>query len=353
MRGETRPLYVVNAAAPVRICDNGGWTDTWFAAHGRIFNIAVSPYATVQVEVYPYDGQGPQVIIHAENYGQRYPRVLGAPWDHHPLLEATIEKADLPRDRALQVTVHSDAPAGASTGTSAAVTVALLGALDHLTPGRRTPHEIAYAAQSIETDVLGQQCGIQDQLCAAYGGVNYIEMFDYPHATVSPIRLPRAVEWELERRLALIFLGRAHQSSAIHERVIRHLEDAGPTAPPLERLRATAGPSRDALYAGDFAALGRAMVENTEAQRALHPELVSAEAQQVIDVARAHGALGWKVNGAGGSGGSLTLLCGPRSSAKRIMIREMRAVNPLLRQIPIRLSRHGLRTWVHSLDHQR
>jgi D-glycero-alpha-D-manno-heptose-7-phosphate kinase len=129
--------------------------------------------------------------------------------------------------------------------------------------------------------------------------------------------------------------------------VIRHLEDAGPTAPQLERLRATAEPSRDAIYAGDFAALGRAMVENTEAQRELHPDLVSDEAQQVIDIARAHGALGWKVNGAGGSGGSITLLCGPRSHTKRTMIGEIETANPLFRHIPVHLSHHGLRTWVY------
>ena len=27
------PLRIVNRVAPTRICDNGGWTDTWFAGH--------------------------------------------------------------------------------------------------------------------------------------------------------------------------------------------------------------------------------------------------------------------------------------------------------------------------------
>jgi D-glycero-alpha-D-manno-heptose-7-phosphate kinase len=111
------------------------------------------------------------------------------------------------------------------------VSVALVGALDQLTPGRRTPLEIAYIAHRIETEMLGQQSGIQDQLCAAFGGVNYIEMFDYPYAAVSPIFLPNSVWWELERRLCLIFLGKSHSSSAVHEMVIHGLEDAGPSAP--------------------------------------------------------------------------------------------------------------------------
>jgi D-glycero-alpha-D-manno-heptose-7-phosphate kinase len=225
------------------------------------------------------------------------------------------------------------------------VTVALIGALDSLTPGRMTPHEVAYAAHSVEVDILKQQSGIQDQLCSAYGGINYIEMFNYPHCSVSQIQVPNATWWELERRLALIYLGRSHTSSSVHEKVIRELEDAGPDAPALVALRATAEPSRDAVFAGDFAALGRAMTANTEAQRQLNAALVSADAQKVIDVARQHGALGWKVNGAGGEGGSVTILGGDLSSVKRTMIREIEAENPPFRNIPIYLSRYGLRIW--------
>jgi D-glycero-alpha-D-manno-heptose-7-phosphate kinase len=200
-------------------------------------------------------------------------------------------------------------------------------------------------AQSIETEMLNQQCGIQDQLCSAYGGINYIEMFQYPYASVSQIMVPNSIWWELERRLALVYLGKSHRSSLVHEKVIRSLEAAGPMAKPLKALRATAEPSRDALYAGDFVALGQAMIRNTEAQRDLHPDLVGPDAQRVIEIAKAHGACGWKVNGAGGDGGSVTLLCGPSSHVKRAMIREIEAESPLFQNIPIYLSRFGLRTW--------
>lgn len=340
-----RPLTLINSVAPIRVCDNGGWTDTWFAGHGRIFNIGVYPYAEVQIAVYPDADREARIIINAENYGERYAVRPEVHWDKHPLLEAAIAYMRLPTELSFEVTIYSEAPGGASTGTSAAVTVALIGALDALTPGRLTPHEVALAAQRIETELLGQQCGIQDQLCAAYGGINYIEMHHYPHASVSPIVVPNATWWELERRLALIYLGKSHQSTAVHEMVIRGLEDAGPNCPQIEDLRSTAPRSRDALYAGDFAALGAAMIDNTEAQRRLHPDLISPAHQRIIDIAREHGALGWKVNGAGGDGGSVTLLCGDSSQAKRALIREVEQDNPLHRNIPIYLSRYGLRVW--------
>ena len=67
-----RPLIHVHAPAPIRICDNGGWTGTWFAQYGKIFNIAVSPCAQVQVIAYVDPDQAGSVTISAENYGDRY-----------------------------------------------------------------------------------------------------------------------------------------------------------------------------------------------------------------------------------------------------------------------------------------
>ncbi|MFN2190284.1 MAG: GHMP kinase, partial [Candidatus Promineifilaceae bacterium] len=318
---ERGPHRIINAVAPIRICDNGGWTDTWFAEYGKIFNIGVYPYAEVQIEVFPIGALPHRIVIHAENYGERYGLNREQPgWDRHPLLEAAIELMGMPDDLSFQVTIFSEAPSGASTGTSAAVTVALIGALDRLTPGRLSPHEVAYKAQSVEVDLLKQQCGIQDQLCSAYGGINFIDMFQYPKSTISQIQVSNDIWWELERRLVLIYLGRSHSSSNVHDKVIKHLEDAGPEAPELVELRKTAEPSRDAIYRGDFPALGDAMTANTEAQRRLHPELISRDASKIIEIAQEHQALGWKVNGAGGEGGSVTILTDTHSSVKRVMI---------------------------------
>lgn len=340
------PLRVINSIAPIRICDNGGWTDTWFAGHGEVFNIGVYPYVEVQVKVYPVEARKHRIILYAENYGDVYPIIPGhSEWERHPLLEAAIEFMHVPDNLALHITVYSEVPAGCSTGTSASITVALIGALDRLTAGTMTAHEVAYAAHRVETEMLNLQSGIQDQLCAAYGGINFIEMFNYPYASVSQIQVPNSIWWELERRLVLVFLGKAHQSSTVHEQVIRKLEDDGPNNKALDHLRLTAEMSRDAVYAGDFQALGRAMIVNTDAQADLHPDLISEDARQIIEIARQHGAVGWKVNGAGGDGGSVTLLSGNTSSEKRELVQAIEDANPLFKSLPIYLSRFGLRVW--------
>ena len=338
---------IVNSVAPIRICDLGGWTDTWFAGRGTVLNLGVYPYVQCQMCVTKAIGPQGRFTIHAENYGDRYsidPEHVVL--DRHPLLEACVAAMRIPAGFDIEVNLHSQVPAGSSTGTSAAITVALIGALDMLTPGRMTPYEVARLAHQVETDYLKLQSGIQDQLAAAYGGISFIQMHQYPEAAVSHIDIPNSVWWELESRLSLVYLGSPHVSSEVHSRVIERLT-AGGEEPrrQLEFLRHTAAAGRDALYAGDLGGFGRAMTENTNAQADLHPDLVSPVARDMIAIAKAHGALGWKINGAGGEGGSITFL-GPASRPEqRGMLDDLLDAKPKARVIPTYLSRYGLRVW--------
>ncbi|MBN2308629.1 MAG: GHMP kinase, partial [Candidatus Hydrogenedentes bacterium] len=63
---------VINAMAPIRVCDLGGWTDTWFAETGAVLNIGVYPYAEVQIYVRHARARDPRITIHVENFGDRY-----------------------------------------------------------------------------------------------------------------------------------------------------------------------------------------------------------------------------------------------------------------------------------------
>jgi D-glycero-alpha-D-manno-heptose-7-phosphate kinase len=331
------------------VCDLGGWTDTWFAEHGTVVNVGVYPYVEVQLTITPRTRTGgePPVILHAENFGDRYVIVPGEPMPaRHPLLEAAVERMGVPDDVAVEISIFSEAPAGCSTGTSAAVTVALIGALDHLTDGPpMTTLEVARAAHRLEVDTLGLQSGVQDQLASAFGGINRIDITGYPDAAVSRLSVPDPLWWELERRLVLLFLGKSHVSSAVHDKVIAELADEGPASPRLDALRQCALEGEQALLAGDLTALGRAMTQNTDAQAQLHPDLVSPDAAVAIEIASRNGCLGWKVNGAGGDGGSLTLLSGPSASERRRLVAELGTTNPLFQVIPTYLSRYGLRVW--------
>ena len=324
---------LIEASAPVRICDNGGWTDTWFGGPGRVLNIAVTP--GVEVSLCEIDGPD-RVVLDVDTFGDRYSISPGESRDpRHPLLEAAIDVLPPPSDLAVEISLRSTVPAGCGTGTSAAVAVALLGGLTRLRGEEAIPIDVAYAAHRLEVDILGFESGIQDQLSAACGGINYIEIDQYPKATVH--RMPA---WEeLGHLLTTVFLGRAHDSPGVHRQVIEGATQRGSEV--FSRLRDAAVAAREAVLAKDLDAFGRAMIANTEAQRSLHFELVGVDATRVIDVAAAQGAIGWKVNGAGGDGGSVTLLSSD-TEAKLALEHRVAMLDPRYRVIPIEISTVGL-----------
>lgn len=340
----TRTGRRIRASAPIRICDNGGWTDTWFAGHGAVFNIGVTPCVEVEVTTRPTGTRGDRVVFDLVNYQDRYSFEPGALPGRHPLLEAIVDDLGLPDAVSVEISIRSGVPPGSSTGTSAAVAVALVGAIDAVNLGRLGPYTVAATAHRIEVDVVGSESGVQDQLCSAFGGVNYIEIPRYPRAHVTQLKLSPSTWAELESRLVLVYLGRAHVSSATHEQVISAVRANRTGAEDvLDELRSAAAAARDAVVAADFPALGKAFRRNTDAQASLHADLVGPAAQRAIEVAAANDVLGWKVNGAGGDGGSITFLCQAGAGNRRDLERALQVADPGFRIVPTSLARSGLR----------
>lgn len=336
--------FVINAVAPTRICDVGGWTDTHFAQSGAVCNIAIYPYVEVQIHPLDLEETDGRLIVSVENYGMSYeldPENIV--YDKHPLIEAAIKRMSIPKDRALRINIFSYAPPGASMGTSAAVSVALIGALGAMGARPPTLHAAATLAHALETEELGLECGVQDQLAGAYGGINFIDIVEFPRATITPLNIPDPIWWELEHRLVLTYIGKPHNSSEIHKMVIADLGAAPQKDQRLERLRELAREASKALETGDFAGLGRVFNNNTEVQRALHKHLVCDKFEEIISLANEFGALGCKVNGAGGDGGSIAILTDGDTAKKRQLQGEL--VRKGFQTIPIYLSRRGLRVW--------
>lgn len=337
-------LKTIHATAPIRINDIGGWTDTWFSKQGKVLNTAVFPPVEVRIRVMENKDQLDQrIFIQLENYGEALWINPEKPaYDHHPLIQGAVNSLAIPEDMMLHITLFSHVPAGSSTGTSASVCVALLGALDYITGRNLSAHEIAYLAHRVETEKLNLQSGIQDQLAAAYGGICYVDMYAYPEAKITKLDIDETLRRELDLRLLLIYLGQSHKSSAIHEKVIAFLEEKGAQYSIIKQLRALAVKAKDHLLEGDLVSFGEVMIQNNECQRALREGLISEEANSVIRIAKKFKALGWKVNGAGGKGGSLTILSSKDDDLRNQMLGEINSLGGEIRSIPISLASSGV-----------
>ncbi|MFC2157237.1 GHMP kinase [Acidobacteriota bacterium] len=346
------PVKIIRSTAPIRINDIGGWTDTWFSGRGRVLNTAVSPGTEISISVsMNSSGRKDRILIHALNYDKIF-RVIPEEPDYriHPLIQGAINMIPPPPGLELKIAVQSKVPAGISTGTSASVCVSLLGALDCLKENNRSAKEIARLAFAVETEKLNLQSGIQDQICAALGGICDIRMVNYPDADIYKLDLTDDLKSELDRRLVLVYFGQSHHnSSELHKEVISFLEEEGSGFHIFEDLRSLAGLAKDALLSGNMGEFGKVMIRNNECQRALHPSLVPKEADRIIQVSRKYRAEGWKVNGAGGSGGSMVIL-GPNDGDDcHKMSEEIDSLGEGICTIPITVNFTGLKTRISEL----
>ncbi len=343
MDKSTEILKSIHSTAPVRICDVGGWTDTHFAKFGNVFNIAVKPGIDVRIDV-KAKGTTDRVVINNVNYSDRYELDLdNEGFQKNPLIEAAIKTAVIPEHAEIEIRIFSHVPPGASIGTSASLTVALTGVLGMLTNKKHEPQELVSIAHKLETEELGQESGIQDHIAAVYGGINFINMFKYPKFEIEKIDPPEGIKKELEDRLLLFFTGRPHNSSEIHKMVIEDLGNSPHKDPRLETLRKLAFQAKRALTNGNISELGEVFNENTAVQRKLHPGLICADFEKIINISRDHNAVGTKINGAGGEGGSVSILTDGDMEKKNDLTKYL--INEGFYHLPFTLSEEGYRIW--------
>lgn len=314
--------------APVRICDIGGWLDTWFSAHGKVFNITVwskrfgsveekysgiTTFANVKKSLHKIG----VLKLDAPDIDKKYSfNANNSDWDRNDLLQAALLAVGLPQDVDIHLAISSTViPRGSSVGSSAAVSVGLVTILEKIKRGEIDSNWIARKTHEIETEVMGIQCGVQDQASIANAqGASLIDVYYYPHFKILPCDLTESTIEDLENRLITLVYGAEHSSSKVHKLVIKRLEKRGRLAKELENMRLLPEEARYCVLDGDLEGLGQVMIRNTEGQKKLHPTLVSNTCQELIRIAKKEKVYGWKVNGAGGpQGGSLTLLCGKKS----------------------------------------
>jgi len=139
----------------------------------------------------------------------------------------------------------------------------------------------------------------------------------------------------------LVYTGKSHFSSGMHQKVIASFESGDPaTRGAFDRLADAAIRGKNALLAGDVALFGAAMRDNWQAQKALHPDITTPQVDRLEAEATAAGAIGFKLNGAGG-GGTATILC--ERNRNHLVRRAVEAAG--MQVLPTGIDRTGLETW--------
>lgn len=335
--------YKIHSSAPIRICDLGGWTDTSFSETGNVLNFAVRPRVHCLIELKSVMEKAGKVAIVLPNLNQAYlfRRDIQKNEKGNKFIDTVLRCMTIPSYADLKIKVFSDVPPGSSTGTSAAVMVSILGALMKLNNGIIDSKRIIEKAHNIETIDLARNAGVQDQICSVFGGICFIKINAYPKADTVKIQLKRETIDELNRRLFLIYLGGSHDSSKVHQQVISEIKK-GRKIEVLRELTLMAEMGLSKLKKNDLEGFGEIMIYNHELQEKLHKNLINNKAKKVIEIARNYGFVGWKVNGAGGLGGSITILSNEDFKEKDNFLSEVSQTVKGCYSIPIQICDTGL-----------
>ncbi|MCI4372320.1 MAG: GHMP kinase [Thermoplasmata archaeon] len=234
------------------------------------------------------------------------------------------------------VEIHTiaDIPAeGTGLGSSSSFTVGLLNALHAFRGELKDPAELAEEACRIEIDKLGGALGRQDQYIAAFGGVDYFELHPDDTVRTSPIPISNQVRGELSDHLSLFYTGVTRRAEGILK---NQSERTGSNVDALLRIRDLAREARNAILHADWAALGRVLDEGWLLKRGLAEGVTTSAIDEQYAKAKAAGAYGGKITGAGG-GGFLLLMHPPESS------RQIAAALSPMQRLPVRIIPEGSR----------
>jgi D-glycero-alpha-D-manno-heptose-7-phosphate kinase len=228
----------------------------------------------------------------------------------------------------LEIVSLSDIPAGTGLGSSGSFTTALLCALHTLKHDFVPPQALAEEACHIELDVLKEPIGKQDQYIAAFGGITCFQFLPDGQVVAAPLKMPAEALANLEDNLLLFFTGSSRSASDIlRDQDTRTKENSREMLENLHFTKQLGLESRDALIAGDLRKFANLMHVHWEHKKKRSPNISNGQINDLYEMARANGALGGKLIGAGG-GGFLMFYTEEKTRLRQVMrqagLREVR-----------------------------
>ena len=197
---------------------------------------------------------------------------------------------------------NSDLPAQSGLGSSSAFTVGFLHALYNLQGRKDISKELlAKDAIHVEQNVIKENVGSQDQIAAAFGGLNRIEFQKNGQFEVIPASVSPETVKALEGRLMLFFTGFARNASDVAVEQIKNIKQKKQE---LHAMAAMVPEAVNILAAGParLNEFGRLLDESWKIKRGLSSKITNSHIDGMYTPAKSAGALGGKILGAGGGG---------------------------------------------------
>lgn len=280
---------------PFRMSFFGGGTDmeAFFRKYGgAVISATFDKYCYVNVRHLPRFFEYRNQVSYS-----RIEKVGDVDEIQHPAVREAMKYLDM---HELIVTYDADLPARTGLGTSSSFAVGMLNAFYALKGRYAGKRRLADDAIYLERVLCGEAGGWQDQIAAAFGGLNRIE-FGGSGYTVAPVIISPERRRQLNSRLMLFFTGFSRFSAEIQSHTEKHIGDSVRS---LLEMKALVDEAEKVLVdkSVPLDEFGRLLDYTWKLKRSTGPRISTDAIDAYYACAIKAGALGGKLLGAGGGG---------------------------------------------------
>lgn len=243
----------------------------------------------------------------------------------HPVIKAALRFLNI--SYGLEINIISDLPARTGIGSSSTFTVGLLHALYALEGKMVSKHQLALEAIHLEQVLLNERVGVQDQLAAAHGSLNYMT-FTEPSLQVNPVITSKERKQILEGNLLMFYTGLSRYASVILEEQVNKTKDKSINTE-LQDIKDMVNEGLDILCnpERDMDDFGRLLHQGWMKKKMLSSAISNNFLDDIYAKAMDAGALGGKLLGAGGGGFFLLYVPDAAKARVRAALHELAEVN--------------------------
>ena len=322
---------MIISRTPYRLSFFGGGTDynAWFEENGGlVLAVGLAHYCYLNVRYLPPFFSHKSRIVYS-----KIESINEISEIQHPSVRGCLEYLNI--TEGVEIHHDGDLPARSGLGSSSSFTVGLLHALYALKQQMVSPRQLAEEAIDVEQNWLNESVGIQDQIMAAHGGFQIIEMGPDANWNIKNMLLPKEYLSSLEDHVLLGFSGISRLSEQHSKDKVDNIK-LGKTNKELQTIYALAQEALQAfLNQAGFDEIGRLLDQSWQCKTRLAEGVSSDWMDDLYQTAIRNGAYGGKLMGAGG-GGFFFFLAPPN---KHQQIRE--ALSQIKVWVPFKIDHSG------------
>jgi len=298
---------MILAKCPLRISLIGGGSDLPAFLEtdiGKVITFTINKF--VYVAVHDFFSGGIRI-----SYSQQE-QVLNSYMIKHPIFRETL--LELNFNKSVEIGSFADVPSsGTGLGSSSSFTNALIVGLKTFLKQPFTKDQVARIACKIEIERCRHPIGYQDQWATAFGGLNLIN-FSESDVELRALPIVTTTKSIIDNSFRLFYLNKGRSANDILANIELNIRSSSKVKTAIKRSVELVPNMIQALEIADIDAIGLMLDEGWRLKQEYDNSVSTSEITDIYTKAKACGAIGGKIVGAGGGG--FLLLCVPEKNSE-------------------------------------